>query len=129
MPIKDDLGFAKDPCLCFSCEMIPQTIWKEEWTKPHRLLRKRLLVPPRLAEDFFCSDDFLCSSGVSYCTLEWLVKWRGLGYDHATWELETLSCLRTPEADELKENYENRREAAKQSSIPQKTKVWWENQF
>ncbi|XP_037452141.1 uncharacterized protein LOC119322732 isoform X2 [Triticum dicoccoides] len=99
-----------------------KTIWKE-WTKPHRLLRKRLLVPPRLAEDFFCSDDFFCSSGVSYCTLEWLVKWRGLGYDHATWELETLSCLRTPEADELKENYENRREAAKQSSIPQKTKV------
>uniref|UniRef100_R7W1Z9 CHD3-type chromatin-remodeling factor PICKLE n=1 Tax=Aegilops tauschii TaxID=37682 RepID=R7W1Z9_AEGTA len=96
---------------------------RKEWTKPHRLLRKRLLVPPRLAEDFFCSDDFLCSSGVSYCTLEWLVKWRGLGYDHATWELETLSCLCTPEADELKENYENRREAAKQSSIPQKTKV------
>lgn len=84
-------------------------------------------MPPRLAENFFCSDDFFCSSGVSYCTLEWLVKWRGLGYDHATWELETLSCLRTPEADELKENYENRREAAKQSSIPQKTKVWWEN--
>uniref|UniRef100_A0A3B6QB37 Chromo domain-containing protein n=1 Tax=Triticum aestivum TaxID=4565 RepID=A0A3B6QB37_WHEAT len=96
---------------------------RKEWTKPHRLLRKRLLVPPRLAEDFFCSDDFLCSSGVSYCTLEWLVKWRGLGYDHATWELETLSCLCTPEADELKENYENHREAAKQSSIPQKTKV------
>ncbi|KAM3297035.1 hypothetical protein ACQJBY_039087 [Aegilops geniculata] len=96
---------------------------RKEWAKPHRLLRKRLLVPPRLAEDFFCSDDFFCSSGVSYCTLEWLVKWRGLGYDHATWEIETLSCLCTPEADELKENYENRREAAKQSSIPQKTKV------
>ncbi|KAI4978759.1 hypothetical protein ZWY2020_015512 [Hordeum vulgare] len=96
---------------------------RKEWTKPHRLLSKRLLVPPRLAEDFFRSDDFFCSSGVSYCTLEWLVKWRGLGYDHATWELETLSCLCTPEADKLKENYENRREDAKQSSIPPKTKV------
>ncbi|XP_044955594.1 uncharacterized protein LOC123406185 isoform X2 [Hordeum vulgare subsp. vulgare] len=96
---------------------------RKEWTKPHRLLSKRLLVPPRLAEDFFRSDDFFCSSGVSYCTLEWLVKWRGLGYDHATWELETLSCLCTPEADKLKENYENRREDAKQSSIPPKTKI------
>jgi chromodomain-helicase-DNA-binding protein 3 len=55
------------------------------------------------------------------------VKWRGLGYDHATWELETLPCLCTPEADELKKNYENRREAAKRSSIPAKAKVWQEN--
>ncbi|CAM0955492.1 unnamed protein product [Alopecurus aequalis] len=96
-----------------------KAIWKEEWTQPHRLLRKRLLMPPKLADDFFSS------SGVkySYCNLEWLVKWRGLGYDHATWELETLPCLCTPEADELKKNYENRREAAKQSSIPTKAKV------
>ncbi|KAM0838518.1 hypothetical protein ACQ4PT_060926 [Festuca glaucescens] len=96
-----------------------KAIWKEEWTKPHRLLRKRLLIPPKLADDFFSS------SGVkySYCTLEWLVKWRGLGYDHATWELETLPCLCTPEADQLKKNYKNRREAAKQSSIPTQAKV------
>ncbi|XP_047078989.1 uncharacterized protein LOC124689514 [Lolium rigidum] len=96
-----------------------KAIWKEEWTKPHRLLRKRLLTPPKLADDFFSS------SGVkySYCTLEWLVKWRGLGYDHATWELETLPCLCTPEADQLKKNYKNRREAAKQSSIPTQAKV------
>jgi chromodomain-helicase-DNA-binding protein 3 len=99
--------------------MILQAIWKEEWTKPHRLLRKRLLMPPKLADDFFSS------SGVkySYCTLEWLVKWRGLGYDHATWELETSPCLCTPEAGQLKKNYKNRREAAKQSSIPTQSKV------
>jgi chromodomain-helicase-DNA-binding protein 3 len=76
-------------------------------------------MPPKLADDFFSS------SGVkySYCTLEWLVKWRGLGYDHATWELETSPCLCTPEADQLKKNYKNRREAAKQSSIPTQSKV------
>uniref|UniRef100_A0ACD5V9H5 Uncharacterized protein n=1 Tax=Avena sativa TaxID=4498 RepID=A0ACD5V9H5_AVESA len=96
-----------------------EAIWKEEWTKPHRLLRKRLLIPPKLADDFFSSSDIK----YSYCTLEWLVKWRGLGYDHATWELETLPCLHTPEADQLKKNYENRCEAAKQSSIPTKAKV------
>jgi chromodomain-helicase-DNA-binding protein 3 len=103
--------------------MILQAIWKEEWTKPHRLLRKRPLMPQKSADDFFSS------SGVkySYYNLEWLVKWRGLGYDHATWELETLPCLCTPEADELKKNYENRREAAKRSSIPAKAKVWQEN--
>ncbi|KAM0882858.1 hypothetical protein ACQ4PT_031978 [Festuca glaucescens] len=46
-----------------------KAIWKEEWTKPHRLLRKRLLIPPKLADDFFSS------SGVkySYCTLEWMI--------------------------------------------------------
>jgi chromodomain-helicase-DNA-binding protein 3 len=101
--------------------MVFQAIWKEEWTKPHRLLRKRLLLAPKLADDFFSS----CDVKYSYCTLEWLVKWRCLGYDHATWELETLPCLLTPEADQLKKNYENRHEAAKQSSI--KAKVWWEN--
>ncbi|CAM0948022.1 unnamed protein product [Alopecurus aequalis] len=96
-----------------------KAIWKEEWTKPQRLLRKRLLMPPKLADDFFFSSD----DNYSYCTLEWLVKWKDLGYDHATWELETLPCLKTPEADKLKRNYENHREAAKQSSIPTKAKV------
>ncbi|XP_047054562.1 uncharacterized protein LOC124660777 isoform X1 [Lolium rigidum] len=95
-----------------------KAIWKEEWTKPHRLLRKRLLLAPKLADDFFSS----CDVKYSYCTLEWLVKWRCLGYDHATWELETLPCLLTPEADQLKKNYENRHEAAKQSSIKAKVK-------
>ncbi|KAK1660933.1 hypothetical protein QYE76_049092 [Lolium multiflorum] len=96
-----------------------KAIWKEEWTKPHRLLRKRLLMPPKLVHDFFSSSGLK----YSYCNVEWLVKWRGLGYDHATWELETLPCLCTPEADELKKNYEDRREVAKRSSITTKAKV------
>jgi chromodomain-helicase-DNA-binding protein 3 len=103
--------------------MTLQAIWKEEWTKPRRLLRKRLLMPPKSADDFFSSP------GVkySYYNLEWLVKWRGLSYDHATWELETLPCLCTPEADELKKNCESRHEAAERSSIPVKAKVWQGN--
>jgi chromodomain-helicase-DNA-binding protein 3 len=73
-------------------------------------------MPPKSADDFVSSP----SVKYSYYNLEWLVKWRGLGYDHATWELETLPCLCTPEADELKKNYESRHEAAKRSSVPGK---------
>uniref|UniRef100_I1NWH3 PHD-type domain-containing protein n=1 Tax=Oryza glaberrima TaxID=4538 RepID=I1NWH3_ORYGL len=96
-----------------------KTSWKKEWTEPHHLLRKRPLMPPKEADDFFCSS----RANIEHCNVEWLVKWRDLGYEHATWELETACFLRTPQADELKRKYENRRKAAKQSSIPVETKV------
>ncbi|KAM0854645.1 hypothetical protein ACQ4PT_050296 [Festuca glaucescens] len=44
------------------------------------------------------------------------VKWKDLGYEHVTWELETSSFLCTPEAEELKRSYEIRREAARKAS-------------
>ncbi|KAL6622402.1 hypothetical protein ACP70R_032281 [Stipagrostis hirtigluma subsp. patula] len=90
--------------------------WKQEWAEPHRLLKKRALMPPKEAEGFFNSlgDKF------AYCNVEWLVKWKDLGYEHATWELETSSFLCTPEAEELKRSYENRCEAAKRASDPVK---------
>ncbi|TVU12929.1 hypothetical protein EJB05_46596 [Eragrostis curvula] len=88
--------------------------WKQEWAEPHRLLKKRSLMPQNEAEGFFkfLGDKF------AYCNAEWLVKWKDLGYEHATWELETSSFLCTPEAEELKRSYESRcREAARRASV------------
>ncbi|KAG2608795.1 uncharacterized protein LOC120702311 isoform X2 [Panicum virgatum] len=90
--------------------------WKQEWAEPHRLLKRRSLMPPKEAEVFFNSLD----DKIAYCNVEWLVKWKGLGYEHATWELETSSFLCTPEAEELKRSYENRVEAARRGSDPAK---------
>ncbi|KAL5199924.1 hypothetical protein ABZP36_021127 [Zizania latifolia] len=106
-------------CLFSERDHKEKTSWKEEWTEPHRLLRKRLLMLPKAADEFFCST----GANLEPCNVEWLVKWRDLGYEHATWELETSYFLCTPQADELKRKYENRCKAAKQSSIPIETKV------
>ncbi|WVZ82995.1 hypothetical protein U9M48_030188 [Paspalum notatum var. saurae] len=90
--------------------------WRQEWAEPHRLLKRRALMPPKEAESFFNSlgDKFVC------CNVEWLVKWKDLGYEHATWELESSSFLCTSEAQELKRSYDNRVEAARKSSDPAK---------
>ncbi|AQL02865.1 Helicase protein MOM1 [Zea mays] len=90
--------------------------WKQEWAEPHRLLKRRLLMPQKEAEVFFNSlgDKFV------YCNVEWLVKWKDLGYEHATWELESSSFLCTPEAEELKRSYEDRFKTARKASDPSK---------
>ncbi|KAF0911649.1 hypothetical protein E2562_011655 [Oryza meyeriana var. granulata] len=90
--------------------------WKQEWAEPHRLLKKRSLMSQKEAEDFFNSlgDKF------AYCNVEWLVKWKDLGYEHATWELETSSFLCTPEAKDLKRNHENRHADARRGYDPAK---------
>lgn len=87
-------------------------MWRQEWAEPHRLLKKRSLMPPNEAEDFFHS----VGNKLVFCNVEWLVKWKDLGYEHVTWELETSSFLCTPEAEELKRSYEIRREAATKAS-------------
>ena len=50
------------------------------------------------------------------CLYEWLVKWCGLGYEHATWELENAPFLNSSEAQSLIREYENRRRKAKSTS-------------
>lgn len=42
------------------------------------------------------------------CCHEWFVKWRGLNYEHATWELENSSFLKSREGQRLIEAYESR---------------------
>uniref|UniRef100_A0A1D1XN98 Helicase protein MOM1 n=1 Tax=Anthurium amnicola TaxID=1678845 RepID=A0A1D1XN98_9ARAE len=93
------------------------TLWKQEWTVPQRLLQKRLLMPPELADECFSG----CVSNATPCYYEWLVKWTGLGYEHATWEFENSSFLSSSEAMALIRDFESRHREAKKSSDTSKT--------
>ncbi|KAJ4822288.1 hypothetical protein Tsubulata_006393 [Turnera subulata] len=79
--------------------------WRQEWSVPHRLLLRRLLISPKQDDD--------CRSGhvgdIVDCHHEWLVKWCGLDYEHATWELETASFMKLPDVQNLKKDYVKRR--------------------
>lgn len=81
---------------------------------------KRQLMPKKLANEFFNG----LADKVSYCNAEWLVKWRDLGYEHATWELETSHFLQTAEGLMLIKDYEARHgEAKKASDLSKASKV------
>ncbi|CAH9136021.1 unnamed protein product [Cuscuta epithymum] len=84
--------------------------WNSEWTVPHRLLKKRLLSFSELQGDYQNLD----TRGHSECQYEWLIKWRGLDYENATWELENADCLCSPYGKRLIREYEMRQEKAKQ---------------
>ncbi|XP_047165267.1 uncharacterized protein LOC124834569 isoform X4 [Vigna umbellata] len=72
--------------------------WKRDWSIPHRLLLKREIV------NFGGHGD-----NDSICCYEWLVKWTGLGYDNATWELQDASFLTSAKGRKLIRDYESRR--------------------
>nr|XP_029117149.1 uncharacterized protein LOC105033425 isoform X2 [Elaeis guineensis] len=88
--------------------------WKQEWTEPHRLLQKRLLMPLKLADEFFCG----LGNNISHCYHEWLVKWKGLDYEHATWEFENSPFLCSSDGKMLIKDYETRCEEAKKAYDP-----------
>ncbi|KAK6163357.1 hypothetical protein DH2020_000221 [Rehmannia glutinosa] len=77
--------------------------WSAEWTVPHRLLRKRPIL-----HKFHTAS----SADVSE-SYEWLVKWQGLDYDRATWELDRSYFLSSSLGQNLMTEYETRREKAK----------------
>ncbi|XP_028808088.1 helicase protein MOM1 isoform X2 [Neltuma alba] len=91
--------------------------WKPEWSLPHRLLQKRALI--------FAQQDGDPSSGQaignSDCHYEWLVKWHGLGYEHASWELDDALFLHSLEGRRLIKDYEDRHQRAKR--VPLSSKV------
>ncbi|KAM3739978.1 hypothetical protein ACB098_08G064300 [Castanea mollissima] len=86
--------------------------WKQVWTLPHRLLQKRLLLSPRECDKYRKGP----AGDNLGCHYEWLVKWRSLDYEHATWELENASFLCSPEGLGLIRDYENRRRTARSTS-------------
>ncbi|KAL7265076.1 hypothetical protein ACSBR1_002930 [Camellia fascicularis] len=88
------------------------TRWKNEWTLPHRLLQKRLLCFPKHCDEYLCGHD---GKGLD-CNYEWLVKWTGLGYDHATWELENAAFMKSPEVVRLIRDCESCQKNAKRVS-------------
>lgn len=91
--------------------------YKAEWTVPHRLLQKRLLMPTKQLDAYYAG----WGSDIPDSLYEWLVKWRGLGYEHATWELENASFLNSPEAQGLIREFENRHQKSKKASDPSMT--------
>lgn len=96
---------------CFTLQVVR---WKPEWAVLHRLLLKRLLMSQKQRDEHLGGrhNDF------SSCHYEWFVKWNGLGYEHATWELESEPFLRSPEAMNLIRDYETRRKKAKIATVP-----------
>ncbi|KAB2604258.1 hypothetical protein D8674_040421 [Pyrus ussuriensis x Pyrus communis] len=88
------------------------TRWRKEWTVPHRLLQRRSLMSPKQRENYLgehIGDNL-------FCQYEWLVKWHGLDYDDATWELENAASFDSPEGQGLIRDYERRRQRVKKSS-------------
>lgn len=75
--------------------------WNEQWTVPHRLLKKRLLLS---FEPLYESNKN--STKVLYYYYEWLVQWKGLDYEQATWESENISAFDSPEGHNLIKEYE-----------------------
>ncbi|CAH9078159.1 unnamed protein product [Cuscuta europaea] len=77
--------------------------WNSEWTKPQRLLRKRLLSFSKLHVE----NQNLDVGDNLECQYEWLVKWKGLDIEDATWELENADSLCTSHGLSLIRQYES----------------------
>ncbi|KAL0914065.1 hypothetical protein M5K25_017570 [Dendrobium thyrsiflorum] len=88
--------------------------WKKEWAEPERLLQKRLVVLPETSDEYTSGP----AMETSNCCVEWFVKWKGLEYDQATWELEKSLLSSSSEAARLVEDYGHRRDQAKRLHDP-----------
>ncbi|XP_074307801.1 uncharacterized protein LOC141642771 isoform X2 [Silene latifolia] len=82
------------------------TSWNPEWAVPQRLLSRRLVIVGNQDAGFASKSHF-----------EWLVKWRGLDYDQATWELEDSEFCKKPEVQQLMQEYGTRDNGSKISFI------------
>ncbi|KAK9691485.1 hypothetical protein RND81_09G199800 [Saponaria officinalis] len=78
--------------------------WKPEWAVPHRLLIRRSIIVDEQDAHFTSKSHH-----------EWLVKWHGLEYDQATWELEDSELIKKPESQQLLKEYETRHIGARSS--------------
>lgn len=87
--------------------------WNPEWAEPQRLIRKRQLIFPQHPD--IESREVSCE--LEPC-IEWFVKWKGLGYDQCTWELEDTSILKSTSSKELMKAYKLRYDEAHQRASP-----------
>ncbi|MBA0594686.1 hypothetical protein Gorai_011582, partial [Gossypium raimondii] len=90
------------------------SVWKQQWVVPHRLLQKRLLMFPRECDEHHNKEH---NGDKLNCHVEWLVKWCGLGYEHASWEFENASFFSCPGGQNLIQEYETRKKAQKASKF------------
>ncbi|XP_040949489.1 helicase protein MOM1 isoform X2 [Gossypium hirsutum] len=96
------------------------SVWKQQWVVPHRLLQKRLLMFPRECDEHHNKEH---NGDKLNCHVEWLVKWCGLGYEHASWEFENASFFSCPGGQNLIQEYETRKKAQKASKFDKERAV------
>ncbi|XP_042027976.1 helicase protein MOM1-like [Salvia splendens] len=98
----------ENPCLVSNfLEKDQVAQWNADWMVPHRLLGKR-----PIQDNVYVAS----TTDIWACEYEWLVKWRCLNYDHATWELDTANFLVSTLGQDLRRNYEIRRGRAKKEA-------------
>ncbi|KAK8641483.1 hypothetical protein V6N13_010886 [Hibiscus sabdariffa] len=90
------------------------TVWKQQWAVPRRLLQKRLWTTPKECDEHHNEEHDVDKLK---CHVEWLVKWCGLGYEHASWELDNASFFSCPEGRRLIREYETRKKAQRASKF------------
>ncbi|KAK8679008.1 hypothetical protein V6N13_144480 [Hibiscus sabdariffa] len=95
-------------------------VWKQQWAVPHRLLQKRLLTSPKECDEHHSKEHDVDKL---ICHVEWLVKWCGLGYEQASWELENASFFSCPEGQRLIQEYETRKKAQRASKFDKERAV------
>lgn len=88
--------------------------WQPEWAMPHRLLEKRLI---------WHDEMYPADMAKANCRYQWLVKWCGLGYEHATWELEEEPLFNSSEAANLIKEFETRHDRARRCLNLERSKV------
>ncbi|CAM6082412.1 unnamed protein product [Calypogeia fissa] len=83
--------------------------WNSDWAEPQRLVDKRVSIPPRRpgggrGRGFLGMDT----------QQEWFVKWKGLGYEHCTWEPAHSGVLSDVKVKQLELIFDRWTEAARQ---------------
>jgi hypothetical protein len=102
-------------CVIFLCDHQVEE-WESDWAQPQRVIQKRFMVQSeQLQERCLCPQD-------EDCRVEWYVKWKGLGYEHCTWEPMDRGVLATPIAARLFSDFKNWEDVARQRTTPEGAK-------
>ncbi|KAG0588696.1 hypothetical protein KC19_2G262600 [Ceratodon purpureus] len=89
-----------------------QEKYDAEWTEPERIIQKRLTRVTRRRPDSPVEKGKI--SNIQNAEIEWFVKWKGLGYEHCTWEPANAGVLASSRGIELINESEGWKNAAMQ---------------